>query len=115
VVDSCYALRDDGEIIRERWPQYARDKGLNPIVAERPVDQGLFQWLTALQHRVAVCRTSMEDPHRRGELDWQRLSLISVQTAWMVSSLLRATSSNACHIGRSSADSCVCGRSRHCD
>jgi hypothetical protein len=27
--------------------------------------------------------------------------LISVQTAWMVSSLLRATSSNACHIGRS--------------
>ena len=26
-VDSCYALRDDGEIIRERWPQYARDKG----------------------------------------------------------------------------------------
>jgi hypothetical protein len=25
-VDSCYALRDDGELIRQRWPQYARPK-----------------------------------------------------------------------------------------
>lgn len=26
-VDSCYALRDDGEVVRHRWPQYARPKG----------------------------------------------------------------------------------------
>ena len=26
-VDSCYALRDDGEVVRRRWPQYARPKG----------------------------------------------------------------------------------------
>lgn len=26
-VDSCYALRDDGEVVRRRWPQYARSKG----------------------------------------------------------------------------------------